>query len=80
MTSAYPGPRRDVSFEGVRAALDVILAAAANLRDYRDRLTSDDHFATVRDIEQAAEQIARKLELERGPAPAAATGLKRRGR
>ena len=35
------------SFEQIRAAIDVILAGAANLRHYRDRLTSDDHLAIL---------------------------------
>lgn len=67
-TLASAGPSRHATWEDLRASLDIIMAAAANLRHYRDRLSPDDHTATVRDIEQAAEQIANRLESERAPA------------
>lgn len=73
-TSDSTSPPCHKAWEELRTALDIIVAAAANLRHYRDRLTPDDHTATVRDIEQAAEQIAKRLESER----ARAAGVKRR--
>ncbi len=77
-TSLLPvsNERRDrAPFDELRAALEVILGAAANLRQYRERLTPEDHTATVRDIEQAAEQIFNGLELA-----VATTGGKPRAR
>ena len=74
------GVLRRVSSEELRAALDIILAAAANLRHYRDRLTPDDHAATVRDIEEAAERISADLTMEPAPPRDAMTDGKRRGR
>ena len=74
LTPASPVPPRGALPEELHTALDIILAAAANLRHYRERLTPEDHIATVRDIEQAAEQISHGL--ERVVLPAA--GVKRR--
>ena len=68
LASASPKPRGCASSEEFRTALDVILTATANLRDYRDRLSAADHNAAVRDIEEAAELIARGLRLQCGPA------------
>lgn len=80
LTPACAGLRHCASPEELRTALDIILGAAANLRHYRDRLTPEDHTATVRDIEQAAEQISAGLAVEQSPPRAAPTGVKRRAR
>jgi hypothetical protein len=66
----------DASFEQIRAATEVILAGAANLRCYRDRLTPGEYFAIVSDIEEAAEQISRGL----APGAISAITTKRKGR
>jgi hypothetical protein len=76
LTSASASRDCHGSFEQIRAAIDVILAGAANLRHYRDRLTPDDHSAIVSDIEEAAEQISRDLGTKAG----AAFVTKRKGR
>ena len=72
------GLRGCASSQELRAALNVILAAVANLRDYRDRLSAEDHKAAVLDIEEATEQIAGKLALE--SAIDVVAGVKRRAR
>lgn len=64
----------------LRDALDTILAAAANLRLYRERLTPEDFNATVRDIEDATEQISAQLAVEDRPALATTMNAKRRSR
>jgi hypothetical protein len=79
-TLAHAVPPRDAAWEELHTALEIILAAAANLRHYRERLTPEDHTATVRDIEQAAEQISAGLALEKLATPANTTGGKRRTR
>jgi hypothetical protein len=71
---------RFTSQEEIRAALDIILAATANLRHYRDRLSTEDRTTTVRDIEEAAEEIARVLALKQSPVRAETTERKRRTR
>ena len=79
-TSASARPPCHETWQELRTALDIIMAAAANLRHYRDRLSPDDHTATVRDIEQAAEQIASGLAMEIWPTRAATTDGKRKTR
>ena len=71
-----PRPRRRESMEELRTALDIIVAAAANLRHYRERLTAEEHAETVRDIEQAAEWIATELGVGE-PTTMSATGRQR---
>ncbi len=72
---AKPGTPRRAARDEIRTALDTILVAAANLQHYRHRLTPEDHAASVRDIEQAAEQIAAGMGLQL----LSATGAKQRG-
>jgi hypothetical protein len=67
-------------WEELHTALDIIRAAAANLRHYRDRLTSHDYTAAVRDIEQAAEQISHGLTTENSTLLTAVASGKRRPR
>ena len=79
-TSASASPRRHATWEELHTALDIIMVAAANLRHYRDRLTPEDHTATIRDIEQAAEQISASLAEQQSPPSSVTTGVKRRMR
>jgi len=72
------GSPRPLRWEDLHTALDTIIAAAANLRHYRDRLTSNDYTVTVGDIEQAAEQISHGLAMRTSPARAVVTREKRR--
>ena len=72
------GGRGCASSQELRAALNVIRAAVANLRDYRERLSAADHTAAVLDIEEATEQIAKELEL--ASAIDVGAGVKRRAR
>jgi hypothetical protein len=75
--SVSSNPRGCASSEEFRTALDVILAATANLRDYRNRLSAEDHTAAVLDIEAAVEQISNGLDnakTQRTPG----SGVKRR--
>jgi len=80
LTSASFNPRGCPSSEEFRTAVGVILAAAANLRDYRDRLSAEDHTAAVLDIETAAEQISNGLDAAQTPPRNARTDGKRRAR
>jgi hypothetical protein len=61
-------------------ALDVIHAAVANLRLYRDRLTLDDYSASLQDIEHAAAQISRGAAREAARIPAKTRNTKRGSR
>ena len=74
-TSPTPAP---TSAAELRDALDVIHAAVANLRLYRERLTTDDYAAALGDIENAAEQIFNEATREDAPAPATTRKTKRR--
>ncbi len=80
LSSVSFNPGGCASSEQFRAALDVILAATANLRDYRDRLSAEEHTAAVIDIEVAAEQISNGLGAAQTPPRNSRTGGKRRAR
>ena len=77
LPSAGGGARRCTSSDDLRTALDVIRAAAANLRNYRERLTPEEHTASACDIEEAADHIARRLETAAALKSTAGTNGKR---
>jgi K+-sensing histidine kinase KdpD len=70
------------ALEEFRAPLAVIIAAAQNLRHYRERLSAEQFDTVLDDITQAAETMSRKVEgaLAAAPAREAPGVTARRGR